>query len=347
MCRSFLQADNVKENYAKALDYDETKGKYYGRFNCGVVTINLFYIAMLAKRNNPENPFKEFWKQLDKYATLLRKAQNIRIKRLENTVSDVAPILWQHGALARLDKGEKLYNLIHNDYASISFGMSGLYECVKALTGEDQFTNNGKEFGFEVMNKLNDYCKKWKIEDNIGWSVYGSPMESTAGKFSKAVKKEFGEDVFIKLDGHNRDYVTNSVHFPVWREIDAFTKLSIESEYQNLTPGGCIVYCESVDLSNNTDVVMAVIEHIYKNVQYAEINTSTSYCKTCKAENSVELVEKEPGVFGYKCKRCGENDNEKLSYSFRVCGYIGTHLPSNSRLNDVFDRVKHLDNKEL
>ncbi len=344
-CRSFLQPDKIKENYAKAKDYIPGQGKYYGRFNCGVVTLNLPYVAMLAKTTNPEDPYREFWKQLDKYANILRSAQETRIHRLENTVSDVAPILWQYGALARLDKGETLYNLVHNDYASISFGMSGLYECVKAMTGEDQFTGKGKEFGLAVMNKINDYCKQWKAEDNVGWSVYGSPMESTTGKFAHALKRDFGNDVFVKIDGHDRDFITNSVHWPVWEPIDAFSKLSKEAEFQNLTPGGCIVYCESVDLSNNIDALIVVINHIYENVQYAEINITTSYCKTCGATNMVELVE-EDGRFKYKCKCCGETNPDNMNVAFRVCGYISTNIPNQSRLNDVYDRVKHIDNVE-
>lgn len=344
-CRSFLQPDKIKENYAKAKDYVPGKGKYYGRFNCGVVTLNLPYVAMLAKQINPDNPIDEFWKQLDIYANLLRKAQNVRIHRLENTVSDVAPILWQHGALARLDKGETLYNLVHNDYASISFGMSGLYECVKAITGHDQFAGEGKEFGLAVMNKLNDYCKQWKAEDNVGWSVYGSPMESTTGKFAHALKRDFGDDVFERIDGHARDFVTNSVHWPVWEPIDAFSKLSLEAGYQNLTPGGCIVYCESVDLSQNIPALIEVIKHIYENVQYAEINITTSYCKTCGATNMVDLVE-ENGRFKYKCRNCGETAPENMNVAFRVCGYISTNIPNQSRLNDVYDRVKHIDNME-
>ena len=280
-CRSFLTPDRgiSRGNVAKAKNYVEGKGKYYGRFNQGVVTINLVDIALSSDKDE-----ELFWKIFDDRLELCHRALKIRHKRLSKVTSDVAPILWQHGALARLDKGESIHDLLHGGYSTISLGYAGLYECVKYMTGHSHTDNGkGKEFGLQVMQHLNDACAKWKGEEDIDYSVYGTPIESTTYKFAKCLKDRFGVIKGIT----DRDYITNSYHVPVFEEIDAFEKLSLESEFQKLSPGGAISYIETSNLTNNIPAVMEVINYIYNNIMYAELNTKSDYCQACGFDGEI------------------------------------------------------------
>ena len=328
-------------NIAKAKNYREDEGKYIGRYNQGVCSINLALIAMKSKDT------KEFYKLLKHYAEKAHKMQKVRADRLSATKAEVAPILWQHGALARLDADETLEELVHNGYSTTSIGYVGLYECTKALTGknfwEDEETLKLAE---DILKFLNNLCSEWREEENIHYSLYGTPSESLAGKFAKACKREIGEDVFIKLDNHDRDYITNSCHIPVFVDIDAFDKLEKESILQKLSPGGNIVYIETPDMTKNLEAVEQVMEFIYDKCMYAEINTETSYCANCGAFNSVKLMGDRDN---YKptCTHCGCDDENKISHAKRVCGYIGTYKNSAARSQDIHDRIKHLDNKEI
>lgn len=311
-CRSFLTPDRTTQNYAKALNYEEGKPKYYGRFNMGVTTINLSYIALLS-----EGSYSKFWKLMDKYCELCHDGLKARIQRLEEVTSDVAPILWQHGALARLEKGESLYNLIHNGYSTASLGYAGLYECVKTMTGVSHTNPEfGEKFGLEVMQFLNDKCAQWKAEENIDYSVYGTPIESTTYKFAKALKKRFGDDVFIKMDGRDRNYITNSYHVPVFEPIDAFSKFALESKFQQLSPGGAISYCEVPDMKNNIPAVIELIRFIYNNIMYAELNTKSDYCQVCGFDGEIEIQDD----MTWKCPNCGNTDQNKMNVARRTCG---------------------------
>ena len=284
-CRSFLTPDRSISlgNIAKAKNYVEGKGKYYGRFNQGVVTINLPDVAL-----SSEKDFDKFWKIFDERLELCHKALQIRHKRLSNVTSDVAPILWQHGALARLEKGESIHELLHHGYSTISLGYAGLYECVKYMTGHSHTDNGeGKDFGLEVMQHLNDAAKKWKQEEDIDYSVYGTPIESTTYKFAKCLQKRFG----IVKGINDRGYITNSYHVPVFEEIDAFSKLKLESEFQQLSPGGAISYIETPNLQNNLDAVEEVIKFIYDNIMYAEMNTKSDYCQKCGYDGEILIDE--------------------------------------------------------
>ena len=274
-CRSFLTPDRMLNigNIAKAKNYVDGKGKYYGRFNQGVVTINLPDVALSA-----DGDMDEFWKIFDERLELCHRALQIRHKRLSNVTSDVAPILWQHGALARLEKGESIHELLHHGYSTISLGYAGLYECVKVMTGHSHTDNGpGKEFGLKVMQHLNDATSKWKAEEDLDYSVYGTPIESTTYKFAKCLKERFGTVKGIT----DRNYITNSYHVPVFEEIDAFSKLKLESEFQVLSPGGAISYVETPNLQGNIDAVIEVIQFIYDNIMYAELNTKSDYCQQC------------------------------------------------------------------
>lgn len=335
-CRSFLTPDRSISlgNVAKAKNYVPGKAKYYGRFNQGVVTINLPDVAL-----SSEKDMDNFWKIFDERLELCHRALQLRHKRLSKATSDVAPILWQHGALARLEKGESIHDLLHNGYSTISLGYAGLYECVKYMTGHSHTDNGeGKEFALEVMQHMNDKCKEWKSAENIDYSVYGTPIESTTYKFAKGLKDRFGVIKGIT----DRDYITNSYHVPVFEEIDAFEKLKLESEFQKLSPGGAISYIETPNLTNNIDVVLEVINFIYDNIMYAELNTKSDYCQVCGYDGEILLDDK----LEWYCPNCGNRDHDKLNVARRTCGYIGTNFWNKGRTQEINERVIHIDNKE-
>ena len=323
-CRSFL-TPYVDEN---------GKPKYYGRFNQGVVTINLVDVALSSDKD-----MDDFWKIFDERLELCHRALQIRHKRLSKVTSDVAPILWQHGALARLKKGESIHELLHHGYSTISLGYAGLYECVKYMTGKSH-TDNGeaKEFALKVMQHLNDKCKEWKEAEDIDYSVYGTPIESTTYKFAKCLKERFGVIKGIT----DRDYITNSYHVPVFEEIDAFTKLKLESEFQKLSPGGAISYIETPNLTNNLDVVLQVIKFIYDNIMYAELNTKSDYCHECGYTGEILIDDN----LEWYCPNCGNRDHDKLNVARRTCGYIGTNFWNKGRTQEIKERVIHIDNKD-
>lgn len=312
-CRSFLTPDRFQENISGALDYEEGKSKYYGRFNQGVVTINLVDIAMSSNKN-----IEEFWKLFDERLELCHRALQARYERLSNGISDIAPILWQYGALARLEKGESIKKLLNNGYSTLSLGYAGLYECVKYMTGYSH-TGEGKDFGLAVMQHLNDACNKWKKEEDIDYSVYGTPIESTTYKFAKGLKKRFGDNIFIDMDGKDRNYITNSYHVPVFEEIDPFKKLLLESEFQKLSPGGAISYIECADLTNNIDAVLEVINFIYNNIMYAELNTKSDYCQKCGFDGEIKIIDID-GKLDWECPNCGNRDHSKMNVARRTCG---------------------------
>ncbi len=323
-CRSFL-TPYVDEN---------GKPKYYGRFNQGVVTINLVDLALSSDKD-----MDLFWKIFDDRLELCHRALQIRHKRLSKATSDVAPILWQYGALARLKKGESIHDLLHNGYSTISLGYAGLYECVKFMTGHSHTDNGeGKEFGLQVMRKLNDACKKWKEAEAIDYSVYGTPIESTTYKFAKCLKERFGVIKGIT----DRDYITNSYHVPVFEEIDAFTKLKLESEFQALSPGGAISYIETPNLSNNLEAVIEVIKFIYDNIMYAELNTKLDYCHECGYTGEI-LIDDD---MEWYCPNCGNRDHDKMNVARRTCGYIGSNFWNKGRTQEIKERVMHIDNKD-
>ena len=334
-CRSFLTPDRTMSlgNIAHAGNYVEGKGKYYGRFNQGVVTINLPDVALSA-----DGDMDKFWKIFDERLELCHRALQIRHKRLSNATSDVAPILWQHGALARLKKGESIHELLHHGYSTISLGYAGLYECVKVMTGHSHTDNGeGKEFALKVMQHLNDACAKWKAEEDIDYSVYGSPIESTTYKFAKCLKARFGTIKGIT----DRGYVTNSYHVPVFEEIDAFSKLKLESEFQMLSPGGAISYIETPNLQNNIEAVLEVIQFIYDNIMYAELNTKSDYCQKCGYTGEILIDDN----LEWYCPNCGNRDHNTLNVARRTCGYIGTNFWNKGRTQEIKERVLHLDNK--
>ena len=335
-CRSFLTPDRSISlgNIAHAGNYVEGKGKYYGRFNQGVVTINLPDVALSSGKD-----MDLFWKIFDDRLDLCHRALQIRHERLSHATSDVAPILWQHGALARLGKGESIHELLHHGYSTISLGYAGLYECVKYMTGHSHTDNGkGKEFGLEVMKHMNDKCKEWKAAEDIDYSVYGTPIESTTYKFAKGLRERFGVIKGIT----DRDYITNSYHVPVFEEIDAFTKLKLESEFQQLSPGGAISYIETSNLQNNLSSVMEVIKFIYDNIMYAELNTKFDYCHECGYTGEILIDDK----LEWYCPNCGNRDHDKLNVARRTCGYIGTNFWNKGRTQEIKERVIHLDNKD-
>ena len=335
-CRSFLTPDRSISlgNIAKAGNYVEGKGKYYGRFNQGVVTLNLPDIALSSDKNE-----EDFWKIFDDRLELCHRALKIRHKRLSKVTSDVAPILWQHGALARLDKGESIHELLHHGYSTLSLGYAGLYECVKYMTGHSHTDNGiGKEFGLRVMQHMNDACAEWKKEEDIDYSVYGTPIESTTYKFAKGLRDRFGVIKGIT----DRDYITNSYHIPVFEEIDAFEKLAIESEFQKLSPGGAISYVETANLTNNIPAVMEVIKFIYDNIMYAELNTKSDYCQKCGFDGEILIDDN----LEWYCPNCGNRDHNTLNVARRTCGYIGANFWNKGRTQEIKERVIHLDNKD-
>ena len=323
-CRSFL-TPYVDE---------EGKPKYYGRFNQGVVTINLVDVA-LSSEKDPDL----FWKILDDRLELCHRALQIRHKRLSKVSSDVAPILWQNGALARLKKGECIHELLHHGYSTISLGYAGLYECVKYMTGSSHTDGGtGHDFGIKVMQRLNDKCNEWKADEDIDYSVYGTPIEATTYKFAKCLRERFG-----KIKGiTDRDYITNSYHVPVFEEIDAFTKLKLESEFQKLSPGGAISYIETPNLTNNLASVMEVIKFIYDNIMYAELNTKSDYCQECGYDGEILLDDN----LEWYCPNCGNRNHDTLNVARRTCGYIGTNFWNKGRTQEIHDRVIHIDNKD-
>lgn len=346
-CRSFLTVDRFTDkvgNIANAKNFDPNKHKYYGRFNQGVVTISLPDIAF-----SSDGDFDKFWEIFEERTELCHKALRARHERLLGTSSDVAPILWQHGAYARLKKHEKIDRLLYDGYSTISLGYAGLYECVKFMTGHSHSDEGiGEEFGLKVMQALNDKCNQWKQTENIDYSLYGTPLESTTYKFAKCLKSRFGNDIFEKLDGFDRNYITNSYHIPVFEHITAFEKLRIESKFQKLSPGGAISYIEVPSMSHNIPAILEVIKFIYNNIMYAEINTKSCYCEKCGFDGDIPLVSDENNRLKWKCPSCGNTDNTTMDIAFRVCGYIGTakNGGNQGRYGDIHDRVYHLDDME-
>lgn len=346
-CRSFLTPDRFTDNgignIANAKNYAPNKHKYYGRFNQGVVTINLPDIAF-----SSEGDFDKFWDLFEERTELCHKALRLRHERLLGTPSDVSPILWKYGALARLKKGEVIDKLLYDGYSTISLGYAGLYECVKYMTGHSHSDEGGGEkFGLNIMNKLNDKCRQWKESENIDYSIYGTPLESTTYKFAKKLKERFGDDIFIKLDNADRNYITNSYHIPVFEPIDAFEKLRIESKFQKLSPGGAISYIETPSMLHNIPALLEVIKYMYEHIMYAEINTKSCYCEKCGYDGDITLINNN-GKLVWHCPNCGNEDASTMDIAFRVCGYIGTakNGGNQGRYGDIHDRVKHLDDME-
>lgn len=336
-CRSFLTPDRFTENgvgnIANAKNYDPTKHKYYGRFNQGVVTINLVDVAC-----SSGGDMTKFWKIFDERLDLCYRALMCRHNRLKGTLSDAAPILWQHGALARLKKGEKIDKLLYDGYSTISLGYAGLYECTKYMTGKSHTDPDGKPFALSVMEHMNEACDKWKEETNIDFSIYGTPLESTTYKFAKCLQKRFG-----KIPGvTDRNYITNSYHVHVAEKIDAFTKLKFESEFQRLSPGGAISYVEVPNMQNNIPAVLQVMKYIYENIMYAELNTKSDYCQCCGYDGEIQIVENEDGKLIWRCPKCGNEDQDKMNVARRTCGYIGTQFWNQGRTQEIKERVLHL-----
>ena len=322
-CRSFL---------TPYVDPETGKPKYYGRFNQGVVTINLVDVALSSGGN-----FEEFWKIFDERLELCHRALQARHKRLLGTPSDAAPILWQYGALARLKKGEKIDKLLFGGYSTISLGYAGLYECVKYMTGKSHTDAGAKPFALSVMQHMNDKCTAWKKAENMDYSLYGTPLESTTYKFSKCLQKRFGIIPGIT----DKNYITNSYHVHVSEPIDAFTKLKFESEFQKLSPGGAISYVEVPNMQDNLEAVMSVLQFIYDNIMYAELNTKSDYCQCCGYDGEIQIVE-DDGKLVWQCPKCGNRDENKLNVARRTCGYIGTQFWNQGRTQEIKDRVLHL-----
>lgn len=332
-CRSFLSPwKDENGNY-----------KFYGRFNKGVVTINLVDVALTAKKNSPNDIMTEFWKIFDERLELCHRALICRYERLKGTPSDVAPILWQYGALTRLKKGEVIDKYLTGGYSSISLGYAGLWECVYALTGYKLTEKTGRNIGKKIMQYMNDKCKEWDRELNLGFSIYGTPLESTTYKFAKCLQKRFG----IIKGVTDKNYITNSYHIHVTEPIDAFTKLSIESEFQSLSTGGAISYVETSNLSNNIEAVLEVIKFIYDHIMYAELNTKSDYCQVCGFDGEIQIIEdKKTGKLVWECPNCGNRDEKKLNVARRTCGYIGSNFWNAGRTQEIKERVIHLGDDE-
>ena len=334
-CRSFLTPDRSGtgwNNVANAQNYVPGKPKYYGRFNQGVVTINLPDVA-LSSGGDPD----KFWKIFDERLELCHRALQYRHNRLKGTLSDAAPILWQYGALARLKKGEPIDKLLYGGYSTISLGYAGLYECCKYMTGKSHTDPAAKPFALSVMQHMNDKCNEWKNAENIDYSLYGTPLESTTYKFAKCLQKRFG----IVPGITDRNYITNSYHVHVTEKIDAFTKLKFESEFQRLSPGGAISYVEVPNMQDNLEAVIKVMQFIYDNIMYAELNTKSDYCQVCGYDGEIKIVE-DDGKLVWECPHCGNRDQEKMNVARRTCGYIGTQFWNQGRTEEIRDRVLHL-----
>ena len=334
-CRSFLTPDrsgNGFDNVAGVSNYDPSKPKYYGRFNQGVVTINLVDVALSSKGD-----MNSFWQIFDQRLELCHKALMCRHNRLKGTVSDAAPILWQYGALARLKKGETIDKLLYGGYSTISLGYAGLYECVKYMTGKSHTDAEATPFAIRVMQHMNDKCAQWKAEHDIDFSLYGTPLESTTYKFAKNLQRRFGIIPGITDKG----YITNSYHVHVTEEIDAFTKLKFESQFQRLSPGGAISYIEVPDMQDNLEAVIGVLRYIYDNIMYAELNTKSDYCQCCGYDGEIQIAE-DDGKLVWECPNCGNRDQSKLNVARRTCGYIGTQFWNQGRTEEIKDRVLHL-----
>lgn len=327
-CRSFLTA------YVN----DKNNSQYYGRFNQGVVTLNLVDIAL-----SSGGDFDTFWTIFDERTELCHKALRLRHERLEGTVSDVAPILYQDGAFARLEKGEKIDRLLHGGYSTISLGYAGLYECVKYMTGKSHTDNKeGTLFGLEVMQRLNDKCEEWKTLEDIDYSLYGSPIESTTYKFAKCLKKRFGIIEGIT----DRDYITNSYHVPVFEKIDPFTKLDLESKFQKLSPGGAISYVECADLTKNNKAILDIMQFIYDHIMYAELNTKSDYCQECGYDGEIKIID-ENGELIWECPNCGNRNKDTMNVTRRTCGYIGTNFWNQGRTEEIKERYVHVDDHDV
>ena len=353
-CRSFLTPDRFTDNgvgnIADAKNYTPGKHKYYGRFNQGVVTINLVDVGLTAVNNlvskgvtnvdeaqHKNDTLDEFWSVLDERLELCHKALRCRHERLKGTLSDTCPILWQHGALARLNKGETIDRLLYDGYSTISLGYAGLWECVYALIGKKLTEHEGKELGLEIMRKLNEYTAKWKKAENIDYSLYGTPIESTTYRFAKCLQRRFG-----KVKGvTDKNYITNSYHVHVTEPIDAFSKLKLESEFQALSPGGAISYVEVPNMQNNIPAVLTVMTFIYDNIIYAELNTKSDYCQVCGYDGEIQIVESD-GKLVWECPNCGNRDQTKMNVARRTCGYIGSQFWNQGRTQEIKERVLHL-----
>ena len=335
-CRSFLTPDRFTDagvgNIANAGNYVPGKHKYYGRFNQGVVTINLPDVALSSGGN-----IEKFWTIFEERLELCHRALRCRHDRLKGTLSDAAPILWQYGACARLKKGEPIDKLLYDGYSTISLGYAGLYECVKYMTGKSHTDPSATPFALSIMQKMNDKCKEWKTAENIDYSLYGTPLESTTYKFAKCLQKRFGVIKGITDKG----YITNSYHVNVTEEIDAFTKLEFEAQFQHLSPGGAISYVEVPDMQNNIPAVLEVMKFIYDHIIYAELNTKSDYCQVCGWDGEIQIVE-EDGKLIWKCPQCGNTDQDKMNVARRTCGYIGTQFWNQGRTQEIKDRVLHL-----
>ena len=336
-CRSFLTPDRFTDagikNIANAKNYKPGKHKYYGRFNQGVVTINLVDVGLSAEKN-----IEKFWKILDERAELCHKALRCRHERLKGTLSDAAPILWQYGALSRLKKGEKIDRLLYDGYSTISLGYAGLWECVYSLIGKKLTEPEGKELGLQIMKKLNAYCAKWKAAENIDYSIYGTPLESTTYKFAKCLQDRFGVIEGIT----DKNYITNSYHVHVTEEINAFDKLLLESEFQILSPGGAISYIEVPNMQNNIPAVLKIMQFIYNHIMYAELNTKSDFCQVCGYDGEIQIVSDDDGKLIWECPNCGNRDQNKMNVARRTCGYIGSNYWNQGRTQEIKDRVIHL-----
>ena len=335
-CRSFLTPDRFTDagigNVANAKNYEPGKHKYYGRFNQGVVTINLPDVALSSGGN-----LEKFWKIFEERLELCHRALQCRHNRLKGTLSDSAPILWQYGALARLKKGETIDKLLYNGYSTISLGYAGLYECVKYMTGKSHTDPSATPFALSIMQKMNDKCAEWKKAENIDYSLYGTPLESTTYKFAKCLQRRFGIIPGITDKG----YITNSYHVNVTEHINAFDKLKFEAQFQHLSPGGAISYVEVPDMQNNIPAVLEVMKFIYNNIIYAELNTKSDYCQVCGWDGEIQIVE-DNGKLIWKCPKCGNTDQDKMNVARRTCGYIGTQFWNQGRTQEIRDRVLHL-----
>ena len=335
-CRSFLTPDRFTDagikNIANAGNYEEGKHKYYGRFNQGVVTINLVDVACSADN------LDDFWSLLEERCEMCHRALQIRHKRLLGTPSDISPVHWQHGALARLEKGELIDRLLYNGYSTLSLGYAGLWECVYKLIGKKLTEEEGKDLGIKIMERLNSFTAQWKAAENIDYSLYGTPIESTTYKFAKCLKNRFG----IIEGVTDKNYITNSYHIHVTEPVDAFTKLKLEAEFQALSPGGAISYVEVPDMKDNIDAVLAVIQYIYDNIMYAELNTKSDYCQVCGYDGEISIIEDASGKLYWECPNCGNTDQNKMNVARRTCGYIGSQWWNQGRTQEIKERVLHL-----